>query len=162
MKKSAFTLIELMIVIAIMLILAAAAMSGMSSVLRNLRFGNAFNKAVFMVQQARNLAATEKGAAASYRVEIASDNIKLFADTTLTETYNLQNMPGATFVSQVTGITGNCSTAKIEFAKGAAKTILTCEGGSANPASLTVALSDTANSLNKSFSIHNAAGIPQL
>lgn len=115
-----------------------------------------------MVQQARNLASTEKGTATAYRVEIVSDNIKLFADAAIIETYTLQNMQGATFISQVTGAAGNCTTAKIEFAKGTAKTTLTCDGGSANPASLTVALKDTANSLNKSFSIHNAAGIPQL
>lgn len=163
MKKSAFTLVELMIVVAIVLILAAAATGGALSVLRNLRFSNAFNKAVFIVQEARNLAINEKGTAASYRVEITGTTLNLFAldSTTAIDSYALQNMPNATFYSRAVGSSGDCTPAEIKFAKGAVKTTLICAGAD-NPASLIVGLSDPENNLDKSFTIHKAAGIPQL
>lgn len=63
MKRRAYpgySVLELIIVVTIIMTLAAATIGGTRTLLRSLRFGNSFNKLVFMVQQARSLASTGK------------------------------------------------------------------------------------------------------
>lgn len=64
-RRLAFTLAEIIVVVTIVIILAGIAFSSTSGVIKNLRFNNAFNKMVLMVQEARNLAATGKDSRAS-------------------------------------------------------------------------------------------------
>lgn len=164
-----FTIVELIIVITIVLILSSAAISGTAGLIKNLRFNNTFNKVIFMVQQARNMAVTGKSTGVtSYTVYFYANKVELKAqkvgstdtlsEITLGTDFNLVALPGAT---------GSCSDASISFNNGNAETTLTCTGSSSatDVKSLTVSLQEIANSstgLTRSFSIYSASGIPQV
>lgn len=86
-KYPAFTLLEIMITISIVLILATAAVLQTSRIQNLLKFNNTFQKMVLLVQQARNLAFTEKEAGTNFGVYFegtgivtGQQKIYLFAD----------------------------------------------------------------------------------
>ena len=173
MNNKAYTLAELMIVIAIVLVLAAAAITGGASVIKNLKFGNAFNKIVFTVQRARSAALTAKDAqtVSEYRVSLDNSMIALSAEgsggsETIVDSYTIdtrQTMELAAYdISN--GLPGAiCSDgAAISFAVKTAAAAFEC-AGSANPspALLKIVLMHDDGS-KKSFIIHKEAGIPQV
>lgn len=63
-----FTLVEIMVVIAIVMILASAAVLQTSQVQNLLQFNNTFSRLTLMVQRARNLASTETEAGTDFGV----------------------------------------------------------------------------------------------
>lgn len=171
----AFTLVELIVVISIVMILSGAAMSGASGVIKSSRFTNAFNKMVFMVQNARSLALAGKDAdvekyevrvstvadqAGSYRASFVS--VKAGNAESVLDSVALPNVFGLRF----TGNAGNSSCAPlatIRFYNPGARTELVCEGaGSPNASAFTLGLAETNGARAKTFSIHAAAGIPQI
>ena len=83
-NKKAFTILEIIIAIAVILILATAALSGSGGIIRSMRFNNAFNKMVLMVQKAKSLATSgKKTDVKNYKVEFLLDKgaANLIADT---------------------------------------------------------------------------------
>lgn len=162
--KQAYTIAELIIVIAIILILSTAAISGSAGLIRSLRFTNSFNKMVFMVQQARSLAVTGKGSAANYDVSIEIPRtISIGSSTASTretlETLTLEATTNLEFFASRTD--GACSTAAtIQFERGTAKTSLICDA--IQQSLLTVGVQETGGARSKTFSIHQASGIPQI
>lgn len=168
--KKGYTIAELIIVIAIILILSTAAISGSAGLIRSLRFTNSFNKMVFMVQQARSLAVTGKGSAANYDVQlgIATNTISIGSSTAVVreilETFTLEATTNLTFFASHTD--GTCSTsATIQFERGAAKTSLVCDAVNPPPSLFTVGVREVEAGVerrSKTFSIHQASGIPQI
>lgn len=178
MKKTrfAFTIIELIIVIAILLILAAGAFGGTGGIIRGLRFSNAFNKMVLMVQQARSLAVTGKNPdLKSYEVQLnmsapfsaVLQGIQQNDAPQIIESFTLD--AASTNLSLTNN--GGCDPAIIRFLNGKAETQLLCTGGSLPSVTLlTIMLEDTSGGApagtapvhSKSFTIHRAAGIPQI
>lgn len=169
MKKNiGFTLAELFIVVTIVLILAAVALGGVSGTLRNLRFGNAFNKMIFMVQQGRGLASTGRDSAvAVYIVQFnftASDpraiTIKQKLDNTLEEIDRLILDP-RDFQFFAAAPCNQASVIVIQFTNGKAATQLLCDNVAQSL--LTIGLQETRQAGNsKTFSIHQASGVPQV
>lgn len=170
-RKNAFTLIEFLIVITVVMILAATAITGSTGVIQNLRFGNAFNKMVFMVQQARNLALTAKGKIPGYQIKFDNKKIELFTTEGNDKKLDTLNLPaqGITYCVEnlsagatpsVTLPSCNCNSASIGFTSGTAKTILSCAGQ--NVAFMRFGIKTTDNTRQKFFTIHAATGIPQI
>ena len=173
MKRRAFTLVELLIVIGAILILSAAAVSGARKVIRSLTFGDNFNKLVFMVQRARNTAISGKD------TNIAIYGVRINPQAG-TATYFTKNIGGVTedqtdppvirlraednfSFTAVAGLA--CTEARIEFVNGKAETRLACEGAgeaNKNPDLLTVNVHDARENTKRTFSIHKAAGVPQV
>lgn len=94
-KKRGFTLVEIMVVIAIVMILAGAAVLQSSQVQNLLQFNNTFSKLTLMVQRARNLASTETEAGTDFGVYMEGTDIvtgqqkvTLFADRDSDERYD--------------------------------------------------------------------------
>ncbi|GEM_PF-4658226 len=171
--KKGFTIIELIIVISILIVLAGAALSGAGGIIRSLRFGNAFNKVILMVQQARSLAVTGKNSDMKwYEVQFSfvTPNTAVFqgekqdATMQVIERFTLDLQTNLSFVSPQ-----GCSPAAIRFLNGRAETQLICTGGPTSPL-LTIELeentpgaaADALPARQKSFSIHRASGIPQI
>lgn len=171
-----FTIAEIIIAITVIIILAAAAITGSAGLIRTLRFNNAFNKMIFMVQQARSLAVTGKNSTTvkAYGVQFnltapfsaALYNIDQNDASRDSETLQLEATTELALYSSP-----NCSIAKIQFANGSGETSLACEGGTpTDPSLLMLGLCEGENCVsdlnaaprNKSFSIHSAAGIPQI
>lgn len=166
-----FTIAELIIVIAIIIILAGAAITGSAGLIRSLRFSNTFNKMIFMVQQARSLAVTGKGTAANYDVliEMVPLNISIGSSTSATrdiiETLVLEETTNLKFFASHTGGPSCGTTATIQFERGSGKTSLQCDSANPPPSSLTVGIREVevgVEKRSKTFSIHQAAGIPQI
>lgn len=177
-NKKAFTIIEILIAITVILILAAAALSGSGGIIRSMRFNNAFNKMVFMVQRARNLAIAGKNAdVEKYAVEIFKNTAALFTspESATSEILTLPESTKLQFKTKTeTGL--ECiSMAIIIFKNGVSEPVLACDGemsGSLDPTS-----GNTANTLKitlqelgasdepvreKTFSINHISGVPQL
>jgi prepilin-type N-terminal cleavage/methylation domain-containing protein len=178
MKKSGFSLVELIIVIAIIMILAAAGLTGYGSISTNLRFNNTFNRIIQMVEQARSMAVTGKGTAGGYGVhiknDIENDTVELFSSNPDdASTYSaLSHKPidseiikasAKLELKATTEEAMTCSTATIFFERNTSKTSLYCIAiDLKTPPVLKIELSTSDASKTKSFSIHKAAGIPQL
>lgn len=169
-----FTIAEIIIAITVIIILAAAAVTGSAGLIRTLRFNNAFNKMIFMVQQARSLAVTGKNSEAVKAYGVRFDfpssatlyNIQSNDTTQNSEILQLEVTTELAFYSSP-----NCKIARIQFTNGNGETSLECEGGMQNdPPLLTLGICEGENCINdlntaprnKNFSIHRAAGIPQI
>jgi prepilin-type N-terminal cleavage/methylation domain-containing protein len=173
MKLRGFTIIELIIVIAILLILAAGAFGGTGGIIRGLRFSNTFNKMILMVQQARSLAVTGKNPdLKSYEVQfnftapgsMVLQGIRQNDTPQEIERFSLDTQTNLEFTSEP-----SCTQATIRFLNGKAETELICIGGTLSSPLLTIGLEETASGAagtapahQKSFTIHRAAGIPQI
>lgn len=173
MKKHAFTLAELIVVISIIIVLAGASIIGTAGIIKNLRFANAFNRLVFMVQEARSRAVTSRGTAAAYIVTIdlasTKKNIKLTDE-------NTSSTPIDSFILDAAGAieffakygsppsrTVCNADASIRFERKTARATLVC--GTSDPIPLMeFGIEDNQQNpqRTKSFLIHQAAGIPQL
>lgn len=179
--KKAFTLIEIIIVMAIVLILTAAAITGTSRILKNIQFNNVFNKLVFMVQTARNLAIAGKTGDTNVRF------YDLHVETSLNQFLDLRtrNADGSTdsiefyfidknkfkvFSSDITnGIPGiDCpQEVHIKFEVGTGKFFVNCPGG-LNPEAKIIQVGvkelqeNAPGTREQSFLIHRATGIPQV
>lgn len=174
--KKGFTIIELIIVVAILIIMAGAALSGTGGIIRGLRFSNAFNKIVLMVQRARSLAVTGKNPNIKwYEVQFsfASPGTAILQGekqdgiTQEIERFTLEPQTNLSF-SKIP----NCDpTAEIRFLNGKAETQLICQGIAEEQVTLlTIGLQENAANAapgaaavrSKSFTIHRASGIPQV
>ncbi len=174
--KKGFTIVELIIVIAILIIMAGAALSGTGGIIRGLRFSNTFNKMVLMVQQARSLAVTGKNSDMKWyevRFSFSSPGTAILqgekqdGTTQEIERLSLDSQTNLSFINPL-----NCNPATlIRFLNGRAETQLVCEGISQEQvAILTIGLQENAANAapgaaairSKSFSIHRASGIPQI
>lgn len=172
--KKGFTIIELIIVVAILIIMAGAALSGTGGIIRGLRFSNSFNKIVLMVQRARSLAVTGKNAnIKAYEVQFsfASPGTAILQGEKQDGT--MQEIERFTLVSQTNlEFTNNlaCEPATIRFLNGKAETQLICTGGPSTVVLIEVGLRENAVNAapgaaavrSKSFTIHRASGIPQV
>lgn len=165
--KSAFTLAEMLVVVMIVLILAAAAVRGTSGVLKNLRFTNSFDKMIFMIQQARGLALTSKDSnVKTYEFIIdftakpmKATTFKIKKDEAKQETDRLILDDAGTL--KFTAAPECVNTAAIQFDNGTGDTELICD--LTTPTSFTIGLAESApGGKSKTFSIHKAAGIPQV
>lgn len=169
---------ELVIVTVVVIILASSVLMGTGQVMRNLRFGNAFNKMVFMVQQARNAAITSKGDFDYYGVEFAMPNIKTvgrFAEKTgvLQKTY-VENLIIEESVNSnilIKDKTNNpagvdCGTGIVKFEKKTAQVSFICTNLLASkPTLMEFGLKEKAEvqgPKTKSFAIHMQSGVPQI
>lgn len=172
MNSRGFTLIEILIVVAIVAILAAAAIGNSSGLIDGLRFNNAFNKTVFMVQQARNFSSSGKDNF-SHGVQIVngatSFTIKLFADddgdgsydaSEESENYSLPS--GVSIeVSNLGGSSSECDfPIQILFALRTAEASLKC--GTTSTSQIKITLTSATLGRTPSFSITSASGIPQV
>lgn len=164
--NKAFSITELIIVIAIILILATAALNTVPGVLQGLRFNNAFNKMVLMVQEARSLAMTAKKSADFYEVHFpttgSSQKAYLKSSDEELDTLILEAKTNLKFFFEP----DNCAEAIIQFATVNGKLTITCTGAAnPNPQILTVGLKEIVSdktTRSRSFSIHSASGIPQV
>ena len=180
-KSSGFTLGELMVVISIVMILSAVAISSTRGILQNLNFNNTFNKGVFMAQQARSLAVTGADSTKTgYGVQFDASGIKSYSTTedttsastcttpthTILETYALPASTALKYTSTPNAVATPCDCAMITFFHGQSTAKLTCEGGGniSMPDSLKITLQGVGPGAekSKSFSIHRAAGVPQV
>lgn len=175
----AFTILEIIIAIAVILILATAVLGNSGGIIRSMRFNNAFNKLVFMVQRARNLAIAGKNAEVEkYVVEIFKGTAALFTspESATSEILTLPESTNLQFQTK-TEINLDCnSIAVIIFKNGVSEPILACDGvaGSLNPNPEDIAntLKITLEELDasdknkvvreKTFSINHISGVPQL
>lgn len=188
MDKKAYTLLELMIVVAIVLILAGAAIIGSSGIVKNIQFGNAFNKTVFMVQKARNLAINGKNTAQtpavnSYAVKFdmpAAPGLHSVAivalgaeetigsgDEEMLETYILTNNMGiellASDVSSGASGTACTGSAVIYFENKTGNVSFDCTGGPDAPNIMQFGIQETGDATTaRTFLIHRAVGTPQI
>lgn len=166
MKRSGFTLAELVIVMAIVLMLAAAAITGSIGLLRSLRFSNTFNKLVLMTQQARSLASSARGTDISYyEIEINSHEIKLKTNSSALDSYSLENTGALSFYVSNAADTLCALPANIQFAQGNAQTKFVCNGlADPNPPILKAGVEETkdGDTKKKSFIMHKVSGIPQI
>lgn len=172
-----FTLIEILIVVAIIGIISAAAIIGSSGIIRALRFGNSFNKIVFMIQQARSLASAGKDTNVQQygvyfdlltpaRAILFGRNNTLDEIPSADKTIEKFVLPDGETLSatDLSAPAAPCAASgeyfAIRFRNGNAQTSSVCEG---NPiTNLKVTLSDEVLAREKSFSINQAAGIPQV
>lgn len=177
--KKGFTIVELIIVIAILIILAGAALSGAGGIIRSLRFSNAFNKVILMVQQARSLAVTGKNSAMkAYEVQFNFSSPFSAVLQSIQQNDVAQEMERFTLDAQTNlSLTrpSDCDPpVRIRFLNGRAETQLTCGDGvpPTQAIQLTIGLQESAAGAgagaapalvrSKSFSIHRASGIPQI
>ena len=174
-----FTLVELVVVVMIVMILAAVAVTSSNGILKTLSFGNTFNKAIFMVQQARSLAVpggdvTIKGYGVRFSLN-SSNAATLFSTTenitdtdavslgkhTTIENYQLASNSGLAFGATPNNTSTSCTSATITFIHGSTTAKLTCEGASPPTSDILTITLKTTSGTSKSFSIHRASGIPQ-
>ncbi|MBI2638694.1 prepilin-type N-terminal cleavage/methylation domain-containing protein [Candidatus Peregrinibacteria bacterium] len=176
--KKGFTIVELIIVIAILIIMAGAALGGVGGIIRGLRFSNTFNKMILMIQQARSLAVTGKNSdMKAYEVQFSFAPVEAILRG-IKQDDSVQTIETFVLNSSSTNLSFsnplNCNPATtIRFLSGKAETQLVCEGiAEQNVALLTVGLQETALNTapgavpaivrQKSFTVHRAAGIPQI
>lgn len=177
--KKAFTLIEIIIVMAIILILTTAAITGTSKVLKNLRFTNSFNKVVFMIQKARDLAISGKeggNIAINYTVEIDTSNnfMTIQAEGTSgpreeVEGYYVLNKDKGykLFANDVTSGSTQCPIVVwIKFEIQTGKISVNCPGGLSPPAKvMEIGLQEFPvgpGTREQTILFHRATGIPQV
>lgn len=178
-RKSGFTLLELVIVIAVVLILASVAVSQSSSTLDFLRFNKTFNKIIFMVQKTRDLAITagksdeDVSAVFAYYTKFSvvsgvlgvpdAYHVEIFAKKTARderiEDFSVPANISLRIESGVSSCTLSPDPPQLSFSNRTADLSFTCSGVS-DPASIKVKLSDS--SRQKSFVIHKASGVPRV
>jgi len=160
--KKAFTLVEIIIVLTVIMIMSVMAVSGTSGMLVNIRFTNAFNKTLLLVQQASNLAISGK-----------NSDIKDYSVTiTITPVQDIVLKGDSTEIDKITSADlkefsiyassgQDCTIATISYSNGAAKADLTCTGiGAPNDkvSSLKIGLKKGTTGLDKSFQVYKAGG----
>lgn len=177
--SSAFTLIEIIIVMAIILILTTAAITGTSKVLKNLRFTNSFNKVVFMIQKARDLAISGKqggNSTTNYLIELDTSNnfMTIQAEGTsgpreeVEGYYVLNNNKGyQLFANDVTSGSTQCPIIVwIKFEIYTGKILVNCPGGPSPPAKvMEIGLREIPvgpATREQTLLFHRATGIPQV
>lgn len=164
----AYTLVELLIVIGIVLIIAAAAVTGSRGAIKTMRFNSAFNKMVLIVQDARNHALTEKNQNFDYygvRFTFTAPYIATFFgidegnDEQNIETFELDAVSQFGFHTQQ-----NCTpSAAIKFEKVTAAVQLICEGiANSQITDLIIGLQELDGTRSKTFAVNSAAGILQI
>lgn len=185
--KRAFTVAELLIIIAVILILSAAAIGGSQGLMRSLRFGNSFNKIMFMIQRARSLAVTGKNPdVKSYQVNFKlplEDGLpapgaaahtaalqKILEGATsapdddsteISETFTLETSTRLFFAATPpAGITETCDSVTLTFKNGNAQTSLSCNTTAISQ--ITLELKENGAERSKKILIHGATGIPQV
>lgn len=163
-KKDGLTFVELMIVVAIVIIISAAGVASSRGVVKNLQFQNYFNRMIFMVQEARNLAITSKDQyAVSYSVQFdtPANNTKVTVFKTMVDASNfdVEVYPFALSDFAITSAPNCAATAIIKFESSTGKTSISCDG---NPLPfIELGLTDNVGKT-RTFSIHQVAGIPQV
>lgn len=178
MRNKAYSLVELIVVIAIILVLASAAVIGSQNIIKSLRLNNAFNKVVFMVQQARNLAITAKNTFATpvtqYEVRFYLDattspqKVEIFAKgpDQVMETYTFNAASGLSVaISNYINAspTNFCSTPTIiAFEQTTAKTNINCPGTTPPNTPILQIKVQGQNANQKTFLFQRGAGIPQV
>lgn len=178
-QKAGYTLLELIIVMTIIMILTAGALGATRAIIRSLRFSNAINKVVFLVQQSRSLAASGTDPnVEQYGVLIESgqsNSVTLFSDAkagvqingpahALIETYTLDaaNLLISTRNEQDVECLGGQT---IIFHNGKSAVEIYC--GAVVPANLInrakigVVENRPANPRSQFFTLQRASGIPQ-
>lgn len=165
-KIRAYTFTELMIVIAVVLILSAAAITGSREIIKNMKFSNVFNRVVFMVQSARNSALTEKNSAAIYSVKFdiaeSESKISIFSDTAQIESFTILMADNLKLFINKSDALPCSSSAELIYSSTSASLSLKCDGGGISP-SLNIGIKEAAEGgKSKFFIIHKAAGIPQV
>lgn len=163
-----YTLAEILVVVSIILILATAALQGTRSIIKNMRFSNAFNKMLFMVQHGRNLAITGKDSTAKnygVRFEFIIQPHKAIVYKTIDkvvediDTFTLEKNSNLEFT-----VTPKClaNVMKLEFTNKSGEAKIIC-GNTPPQSTVTIGLKENApDGRSKSFSIHAAGGIPQV
>lgn len=178
--KRAFTLLEIIIVITIIITLAAVAVSQTSGVQQLLRFQNAFQQTVFLVQRSRTMAVTRQGTAEVFGIDLsASNEINLFSATSISDTDPTSEenfkLPSDIFHSVQRTASGgaDCTAAKIGFERGTGNTLFSCTDLPPGVRELRITLCQVSSGAscasegdpefirNRSFIIHLASGIPQ-
>lgn len=186
----AFTILEIIIAIAVILILAAAALQGSGGIIRSMRFNNAFNKLVLMTQKARSMAVAGKNVdIEKYAIIISLEGfppqypkntaalISYKYSAAKPEILDILNLTEASKLylktEKADGLLCNNIAVAI-FKNGFAEPILACDGNSAglNPASadmtntlkISLVEEDAAGNeiREKTFSINHLSGLPQL
>lgn len=168
MKNKAFTILEIIIAIAVILILAAAALQGSGGIIRSMRFNNAFNKILFITQQARNQALNGKNTEVkSYEIKFIIASVPHKVES-INESLNFDAASKLTLTAEAggaTGVTKCISSANISFENVTAKTTFLCDGGGgAEYLRIRMEEKDAADNVvrEKSFTLYNTSGIPQI
>lgn len=190
--EQGFTVVELLIVITIMLVLASSAIAGGMYILRMLKFNNVFNKVILMVQNARSMAATEKGGGETakygvrffsgtpFYVQIFSQSAADATDGTITEAFYLPR----DFSMQIQDLTitigsSTCEStvpttplAEIIFPKASRDIVMKCEGtdvssGPDPPEKIklmqfSISSVGPFGTTTKAFVVHKTTGMPQI
>ncbi|MEK9133086.1 MAG: type II secretion system protein [Patescibacteria group bacterium] len=175
MNKSGFTLLELMISIVVILILAAAVLGGTGSVMQNLRFGNAFNKIVFMVQSVRSMALIAKGDIAVYGIAFTQPNVDGFGavetfsqsaddQKTVLESFILpSNINSYFYAAKSANVDISCgNSAGVTFERGTVRVTFDCGGQSPTEPVVVFGLKEKVGTRSKSFRVHKQTGMPQM
>lgn len=169
--KKAFTLIEIIIVMALILILTTAAITGTSKILAGLRFNNTFNKLIGMLQNARNLAMAGKGDESFYQFRVETQHPPYLTwvfspNKGPLETFSIDPSMN-TYELVVTDLTSGLpcpAITDINFAAHTGKMSINCPGipdeDEAKLVEFRLTLKATAQE--KIFLLHRAAGIPQV
>lgn len=181
---------EIVIAIAVILILAAAALQGSGGIIRSMRFNNAFNKLVLMVQKGKSLATAGKDTSVEkYAIIISLTGISsVYPENTaalvlykylapkpeVLELLNLEETSKLYLKTEKADGLKCSQIAAIIFKNGTAEPTLACDGNSVslNPAAadltniLKISLEEKDAAVNqvreKTFSISNLSGVPQL
>lgn len=171
-NKKAFTIIEIIIAIAVILILATAALSGSGGIIRSMRFNNAFNKMILMVQRAKSLATSgKKTDVKSYKVEflLEEGTVNLIADAGTVETMDTLELEQTSLLKLTSPSCGNATTySAIIFNNQTNEIELKCSNApnATNESLLKISLEEKdadGNSVReKTFSINHLSGLPQL
>lgn len=156
------------------------AVSQTSGVQQLLRFQNAFQQTVFLVQRARTMAVTRQGTANVFGVDLsASNEVNIFSAASINETTPAGEenfkLPSGIFLKVQQGATPSgtdCNAARIGFERGTGNTLFACTEELTERA-LRVTMCQVSSGAscvsegtpefirNRSFIIHLASGIPQ-
>lgn len=171
----AFTLIEIIIVTAIIIILTAAAITGASGVVKTLRFNNTFDKVVFMLQKTRSIAIAERKNEPYYQFMIETQHPPYFTQirtwNEVIEQFEVDPLPGQDYELIVTDLTSGLPCphiTEINFDPKTGKMSINCPGiPQVDEAKLIeFRLREfpfiSGKSREKIFLIHRAVGIPQV
>lgn len=174
MSKKAFTIIEILIAITVILILAAAALGNSGGIIRSMRFNNTFNKMILMVQKAKSLATSgKKTDVKNYKVEFLLDDgtVNLIADTaTGGETMDTLHLGKTSLLKLTSPSCGETAAtySAIIFTNKTNEIELKCSNtpNAGNEPLLRIKLTEEDASgkpvREKNFSVSNLSGVPQL
>lgn len=170
-KNKAFTILEIVIAIAVILILAAAALQGSGGIIRSMRFNNAFNKLVLMVQKGRNLAIASRDTnVEKYEIKIdlasnTADLVKYAKSSTTSESIELLTFTDTSNMSLKAASDIECNTTAVAtFLNGTSEPTLKCDASAVNTLKISLREKDAAGNQvrEKTFSVNRLSGIPQL